>query len=1418
MASVTQGSDGSVAINSDSTVIYTPNPNFIGTDQFTYSISDGRAGTDTANVMVTVNTPPNQPPVAVDDATTTTENTAVVIAVLANDTDPDGDPLAVVSVTQGANGAVTLAANLPTYVPATDFVGPDTFTYTISDGQGGTNTATVSVTVNPRPPSLTAFTPTSGSAGTNVTLTGTGLGTTTGVTIGGVEAPFTVLSSTQVIATIPSGAASGPIHVTTPGGRFSTPGHYVVLPSPDFTLSGVPAAATTPQEARVNYLLSVTGVDGFTGLVSLSVNALPSGVTAQFTAPALTTGQSTVLTLITSATTPVGLATFTVTGSAVLGASPRTQSVPLTLEVTPGGRTSLAGQFLTNDEAPIPNVRVGLGTVETQTDGAGNFLLVDVPAGLQQLQIDANAARAGFPIYNVDVTLVASETTVLPPFHITPPPSPERFTPINNATADQVITDPRFPGVEVTLPKGVTIVGWDGLPKTKIALDRFTPDRLPMLPPPFPTRSLYRIHFGTPMGGIPNARLPIALPNDQNLEPGEKAGIWYYDAAPLPGAQGTWRLAGLGTVSADGTRIVSDPGVGIERFCGVCGVSCIDGRGQGQDNNNPNSPAGGDPVNLAMGQFLPTKTDLVLPGRLSIQLTRTYNPFDPFGKVAGFELGLGPGWALSVDMVLLEVSASLRHIILPGNSRFAFVRQPDGTFANTTHPLFAGAVLTAEAGGAHRLRFKDGFVWRFAAGWGIAGLGLLVEQADRNGNRITIERDPSGRLFRVVDPAGRALTFSLDSSGRIIEIGDPLGNTTRVTYHTSGEMATVVDPLGNILGWDYDSVSRMVRQTDPRGAVTRFKYDDLNRLTSIIDALSESTALTYDPNGNLLTVADARGNSTAYEYDSMDRRKRRIDPLGAAETFTYDPVGNLIESIDRKGQRSGFTYDPLNQLVKWEVADGTFATFTYDMAGRLRKIDDTSDPHRPIILDYDLLDRVEAETTATSTVRYGYDGLGRRTQMTVGGQAPVTYTYDANSRLRTITQSSLDPVTIDYDSANRRTFLTLPNGLSTEYRYDSAYRLTGLIYRNAFGLVGELLYRYDALGNRIAVGGSLARTLLPDPVPNATYDAANRQRTFGTKTMTYDPNGNLETVTEVAGTTTFMWDPLNRLSSFNAPAVTGTFAYDGRGRRVRRDIGGEVLEYHYDNVDIIGELGPRGEVAYLRTLDIDQVIWRIEPGGITFYLADALGSTLAQTDGDGRVVAAYTYAPFGRTETSGTPSPNPFQFTGRENDGTSLYYYRARYYGPQLQRFTGEDPIGFAGGDWNLYTYLANSPLNRGDATGEQGGAAEAAAGGFLVCGPPCAVAGAVIGLGTAAALGYLLSEATNELTREERLRRIKERNRRQDERDRGRPNKPSKADYPPPFGPGTKPGSGQGTGTGSGSGQGTGESGGFAPLGGKKQ
>ncbi len=147
VTAIGQPSHGSAAQVSGSHVQYTPAPNYNGPDSFTYTVSDGKGGSATGTVQVTV-TPVNDPPVAQPDTATVAEDGSVVINVIANDTDVDGNSLSVTVVGQPAHGSATkLSSSSVQYVPAANYNGPDSFTYTISDGNGGTATAVVQVTV-----------------------------------------------------------------------------------------------------------------------------------------------------------------------------------------------------------------------------------------------------------------------------------------------------------------------------------------------------------------------------------------------------------------------------------------------------------------------------------------------------------------------------------------------------------------------------------------------------------------------------------------------------------------------------------------------------------------------------------------------------------------------------------------------------------------------------------------------------------------------------------------------------------------------------------------------------------------------------------------------------------------------------------------------------------------------------------------------------------------------------------------------------------------------------------------------------------------------------------------------------------------------------------------------------------------------
>lgn len=616
------------------------------------------------------------------------------------------------------------------------------------------------------------------------------------------------------------------------------------------------------------------------------------------------------------------------------------------------------------------------------------------------------------------------------------------------------------------------------------------------------------------------------------------------------------------------------------------------------------------------------------------------------------------------------------------------------------------------------LAFKDTYVVHAAA----TGAGNVTQQTNPLNQTWAFTYDPvfnqpltvtdplteatrftygsKGNLTGVTDPMGHSTTFAYNQFGQPVSVTDALGRTTAYEYDNVGNLIAAIDPMGNRTERTHDALSRLIAIKDPRGLMTRYAYDALDRLVTITDALGGRTSFTYDPMGNVLTVTDARGNTTTHAYDGMNRLMTRTDPLGRRESYTYDLNGNLRTITDRKGQLTSHSYDPQNRRIRSDYTDGTFVTYEYDTSGRLLAATDSQTG--TITNTYDPIGRLTSQVTPQGAITYTYDALGRRQRLEVNGLLPVEYQYDANSRLMQIQQGG-QTVTLAYDAANRRTIITLPNGVTTTYAYDAASRLTALTYAGPNGPHGDLTYIYDATGNRIAVGGSWARTGIPTSISTGDYDAANQQVSFGPITQAFDANGNLLSQTDATGTTTYTWDARDRLIRINGPTISASFAYDALSRRIAKTIDGVATAFHYDGADIVRESGSAGDAAYLRTLAIDDVLARVGASSTNYYLVDGLRSVLGLVNESGTLGTLYSYEPFGRQSELGSEGGGSFGYSGRERDTPLLYFFRNRYYSPLTSRFLQEDRFAALASDvrgLNRYLYVYDNPVRYADPLG----------------------------------------------------------------------------------------------------------------------
>jgi VCBS repeat-containing protein len=212
-------------------IIFTPAANYAGPASFTYTISDGKGGSDTATVNLSV-TPVNDAPTAVADSGKTGMNAALTIPVstlLANDSDIEGNPLGIVSVQGAANGTVSLSGSNVIFTPASNFEGVASFTYTIRDTAGATSTAAVNVTVGSamapslvvgksllalahgtggtsvKFPVITALVDTDGSESLSIKISGvpTGLSFNAGTNLGGGVWQFTPADLSNLTLNLP---------------------------------------------------------------------------------------------------------------------------------------------------------------------------------------------------------------------------------------------------------------------------------------------------------------------------------------------------------------------------------------------------------------------------------------------------------------------------------------------------------------------------------------------------------------------------------------------------------------------------------------------------------------------------------------------------------------------------------------------------------------------------------------------------------------------------------------------------------------------------------------------------------------------------------------------------------------------------------------------------------------------------------------------------------------------------------------------------------------------------------------------------------------------------------------------------------------------------------------------------------------
>lgn len=576
-------------------------------------------------------------------------------------------------------------------------------------------------------------------------------------------------------------------------------------------------------------------------------------------------------------------------------------------------------------------------------------------------------------------------------------------------------------------------------------------------------------------------------------------------------------------------------------------------------------------------------------------------------------------------------------------------------------------------------------------------------------------------------------TLTVASGTYVTKYGyDQLGNRTSVTDAENRETKYAVNFKGQV-----------TKVTDALAKETKLDYTGgAGQVTSVIDANLNETSFAYYPTGKLKSETGPLGKRLLYSYypsGNVQQKLRDSNNNGEVDAgdqvllgYTYYPNGQLKQTTDHlTATVTDYAYWPTGKL-KTAVNPNIAYSFAWYANGWPKSVTDTTNNR---VITYNL-----------------YDGIGQKKQVTQLGEI-TNYDYDSQGRLwkiRSIADFNGKPFTFGYDELSRLRTLTYPNSAVTTagYHPETGW-LASLVTKNSSGveLINLGYATYDKVGNRKersengvastylynelhqltqATSGTSAENFAYDPVGNrkngptvketeaAAYDELplDNSMTQGRKyTYAYDDYGNRQYCYLDAGRSKYWqytWDGENRLiqaelKKNSAVVRTVSFKYDPFGRRIEKKVvaGGvtETRTYVYDGEDIVFEYVAKTgattrTIRYVHGPGIDQPLALLNNGQTYYYHADAQGSIVAITNTSQSVTQRYTYDAYGVPKAISVYSfENSYLFTGREWDKEiGLYYYRGRYYDPMEGRFISKDPIGFAGGDVNLYRYVLNRP------------------------------------------------------------------------------------------------------------------------------
>jgi RHS repeat-associated protein len=707
---------------------------------------------------------------------------------------------------------------------------------------------------------------------------------------------------------------------------------------------------------------------------------------------------------------------------------------------------------------------------------------------------------------------------------------------------------------------------------------------------------------------------------------------------------------------------------------------------------------------------------------------------------------------------LKQISNALGHTTqytrYDANGRLLEMVDVNGVVSQFTYDL-RGRLLTATQGNATTQYAYD-------------PVGNLIRVTQPDGVYLEYDYDNASRLFRIRDQSGNKIEYTLDKASNITDIkfSDNAATLryqqTRV-YDALSRVQNIINANSNSTTLKYDASGNLTSEIDAKNQTTSQTYDGLDQFKQRTDALNGKINYTYDAQGNLTSVKDPRNNTTSYQYNAFGDLVEQTSPDTGKTTFTYDAAGNRLTSVDARNITQTYSYDSLGRLtsiqypdaadnitygydgallpandsvyakgkltslvmasMQWDFiynAQGQLSKkrvqllninssteYVYNTAGRVTRVIYPSG--RIVNYDYNTTGnissiRTQANSNATETLLVSnihYLPFGPAESFTYGNGLTHSQTYDLNYRLTSIQVGGILHRDYVYDAVSNITGITnnLSSTESQTYSYDALNRLT-----SALGGYGNLIYTYDAVGNRLTE--SRNNTLDTYSYATTSNKLNSITRSAGNRSFTYDAAGNpTQRTSDDNKIHSNSFNNANRLSSVNVNgSLAATYTYNPLGQRVVKTLANGTKEiYHYDEAGQLIAVTDQNHTTQREYIYWgNQQIALIQNNNVHYIHNDHLNTPQVVTNQTQQVVWMGNYEPFGKLAANQSNSIEIFsRFPGQYFDQeTNLYYNYFRDYDPSIGRYIESDPIGLAGGI-NTYAYVLNNPLRYVDPTGE---------------------------------------------------------------------------------------------------------------------